>query len=210
MKNALVLVGAKKRDVKVFLEMKVSGEICLPNPSVDSRPRVKNEKQNLGLGCRQQRQSFTPVCMMLEFHFVSQQKRTALGFSPVVPRTPSQAFDIFYRPHTGAGLSVIEPRCPAVEDILSAASVCFLARRRGSLKKTVLACLVLNTLLLLSGSRPLGLDTACCTRRSVSVSLSLNFVKFLWTSPEILLFFLVVSQLIQREAVGIGRQKALI
>ena len=190
--------------------MKVSGEICLPNPSVDSRPRVKNEKQNLGLGCRQQRQSFTPVCMMLEFHFVSQQKRTALGFSPVVPRTPSQAFDIFYRPHTGAGLSVIEPRCPAVEDILSAASVCFLARRRGSLKKTVLACLVLNTLLLLSGSRPLGLDTACCTRRSVSVSLSLNFVKFLWTSPEILLFFLVVSQLIQREVVGIGRQKALL
>lgn len=172
--------------------MKVSGEICLPNPSVDSRPRVKNEKQNLGLGCRQQRQSFTPVCVMLEFHFVSPQKRTALGFSPVVPRTPSQAFDIFYRPHTGAGLSVIEPRCPAVEDILSAASVCFLARRRGSLKKTVLACLVLNTVLLLSASRPLGsghclLYTALCL--CLSVSLWFNFVKFLWTSPEILLFF---------------------
>lgn len=129
---------------------------------------------------------------MLEFHFVSPQKRTALGFSPVVPRTPSQAFDIFYRPHTGAGLSVIEPRCPAVEDILSAASVCFLARRRGSLKKTVLACLVLNTVLLLSASRPLGsghclLYTALCL--CLSVSLWFNFVKFLWTSPEILLFF---------------------
>lgn len=190
--------------------MKVSGEICLPNPSVDSRHRVKNEKQNLGLGCRQERQRFTPVCMMLEFHFVSLQKRTALGFSPVVPRTPSQAFDIFYRPHTGAGLSVTEPRCPAVEDILSAASVCFLARLRGCLKKTVLACLVLNTVPLVSGSCSLGLDTACHTR--LSVSFWFNFVIFLWTSPEILLFFffLVVSQLIQREVVDTGRQKALI
>ena len=42
----MCIIVAKKRDVKVLLEMKVSGDICLPNPSVDSRPRVKNEKQN--------------------------------------------------------------------------------------------------------------------------------------------------------------------
>lgn len=188
--------------------MKVSGEISPPDQSADSRHRVASEKQNLSLGCRQQRQSFTPMCMMLEFHSLSPQKEHPWVFSCCAKNSLPSFWDILQATHTGAGLSVTEPRCPAVEDILSAASVCFLARLWGSLKKTVLACLVVNTVPLVSGSSSLGLDTACPTRLSVSLSLSLreylwfwfNFVKFLWTSPEILLFFfLVVSLLIQRE-----------
>lgn len=107
--------------------------------STYSETDKKSETQNLGPGYQQQRQNFSQMCMMLELDSPPPQVKDHPWVFSCSAKYSLPSFRYVLRAtHTGAGLSVIEPRCPAVEEILSAASVCFLARLRGSLKKTVL------------------------------------------------------------------------